>query len=167
MEELKRHQTERTDDGLAIANNKTLKYSCYLGHLKPKHVPSDYKSKRLDEKTLIATLQKFAPILKKKRHGMVLSMIRSGFFGNGHEKMTPEEYTKILEEHNISVSCSRSTFYDYIRKEMDLLSYSIDIEKFDDDILSLTDKENNRISKINNDIKICSMIIDDYWQKMA
>ncbi len=50
---------------------------------------------------------------------------------------------------------------------MDLLSYSIDIEKFDDDILSLTDKENNRISKINNDIKICSMIIDDYWQKMA
>ena len=166
-EEMARLQSEKSDDSYAIANNKTLKYTCYMGHLRPKHIPLDYKSKRIDESTLIATIQNVASRFTKRHHGMLLSLIRSGIFGNGYEKMIPEDYIKFLGNHNISVCCSRTTLYSYINKDVDYLSFSFDIKRFNDDIPLLKETDNNKIKSYIKDIKFCSDIIEYYWQRIS
>lgn len=162
--ELEKLRSENSDEGYAIANNKFLKYSCYLGQLKPKGIPLDYQSRRMDENILMNVIQKGASRFTKRRHGMIFSMIRAGILGNGYEKMIPEDYIKMLNDHNISCSLSRSTLYNYRKDDNDYLSYSFDIKKFDENILSLKDTDRNKKNKLLKDVRFCCDLVDHYWQ---
>ncbi|MBR2231354.1 MAG: hypothetical protein IJ891_03205 [Prevotella sp.] len=163
--ELERHQSEKSDEGYAIAINKTHHYLCYLGQLKPKFVPQDYKSRRMDENILADVIRDRASAFNRRRHGFLCSMIREGLCGNGYEKMTPEDYSKMLDDHNISHSSSRSSLYLYLVG--DCLSHSMDIKEFDDKISSLQETDLHKRNKLFKDVKFCSGLVDTYWQKIT